>query len=161
LQLLSRGHDRSAFDCGREAQNLFLKERARKHAELNYSKTWVAVEEGQAKILGFVTLSMGNIVFETLQDELSKRLPKYPMPVLHVGQLATDRTFQGKGIGSLLLRFAAEQAIAASKTVGCYAIELVADNDAAREFYVSRGFVSISPGSMKLYQTIGTLLKAQ
>ena len=61
------------------------------------------------------------------------------MPILHVRQLATDLRFQGKGIGPFLLRFAAEQAIRASKSVGCFALKLEADNPKARAFYLSRG----------------------
>ncbi len=161
VELLTRAHDRTSFDCGREAQNTFLKERARKHAELNYSKTWVAVRPGETTILGYVTLSMGNVTFENITDETRARLPKYPMPVLHVGQLATDVKFQGKGIGPLLLRFAAEQAIEASKSVGCFAIELEADNDRARDWYLKRGFIELKPGGSRLYQSIATLEKAK
>lgn len=160
VELLTKAHDRKSFDCGRDAQNSFLKERARKHADINFSKTWVAVREGESTILGFVTLSMGLVGFEDMDEEVRGRLPRYPIPVLHVGQLATDIRFQGKGVGMLLLRFAAEQAIKASKTVGCYAIELQADNSVARDFYLRHGFLELSPGSMRLYQSIGALEKA-
>ncbi len=160
VELLTSSHDRNSFNCGREAQNTFLRERARKHASQNFSKTWVAVMPGEPTMLGYVTLSMGNISFENLTDELRSELPKYPMPVLHAGQLAVSIHFQGKGIGALLIRFAAEQAIAASKPVGCYAIELVADNDRAREWYLARGFLELKPGGLRLYQSTATLEKA-
>jgi len=157
IDLLTKAHDRKTFDCGHPAQNEFLKQRARKHAELNFSKTWVAVEEGTSTILGFVTMSMGNIAFDTLSDDLRIRLPRYPMPVLHVGQLATALYFQGRGIGSILLRFAAEKAIDSSNLIGCFAIELVADNNDALNWYLKRGFFQLAPGSMRLYQSVETL----
>ena len=160
VELLSKAHDRKAFDCGKPEQNEFLWRRARKHAELNYSRTWVAVEEGGSRILGFVTLSMGNVVFENLTEELRARLPRYPMPVLHVGQLATASGLQGRGFGSLLLRFAAEKAIEASLTVGCFAIELVADNERAYDWYLSRGFSPLRQGFNRLYQSVETLKMA-
>lgn len=161
VDLLSRVHDRKSFDCGRDAQNSFLKERARKHAELNFSKTWVAVREGESKILGYVTLSMGSIVFENISEEMRAKLPKYPMPVLHMGQLATDIRYQGKGVASCLLRFAAEQAIVAAKSVGCFALELQADNESARAFYLAQGFLELKPGSSRFYQAIETLERAR
>lgn len=161
VELLTKTHDRKSFDCGRDSQNSFLKERARKHAELNYSKTWVAVRKDDPTILGYVTLAMGGIGFENVTDEIRARLPKYPMPVLHVGQLATDYRYQGKGIGPRLLRFAAEQAIMASKSVGCFAIELEADNERARQWYIRRGFIELSPGACRLYQTVAALEKAR
>ncbi|HLO97871.1 MAG TPA: GNAT family N-acetyltransferase [Fimbriimonas sp.] len=82
------------------------------------------------------------------------------MPVLHVGQLATDVRYQGKGIGPMLLVFAAEQAAKASKSIGCFAIELQADNEAARLFYLKHGFIELKAGSSRLYQSISTLEKA-
>lgn len=100
---------------------------------------------------------MGNVVFENISDELRSKLPRYPMPVLHVGQLATDATLQGNGIGSLLVRFAAEKAIEASKKVGCFAIELVADNQKAYDWYLKRGFLPLVDRSMRLYQSVETL----
>lgn len=160
VELLTKAHDRKGFDCGRQAQNEFLHQRARKHADLNYSRTWVAIEEGGSQILGFVTLSMGSIQFENLTDALRVRLPRYPMPVLHVGQLATDVRCQGRGIGSLLLKFAAEKAIEASKNTGCFALELLADNDDALRWYLNRGFVQLADGSTRLYQTVETLIAA-
>ena len=82
------------------------------------------------------------------------------MPVLHVGQLATDVRFQGKGVGALLLKFAAEQAINASKTIGCFALELEADNEEARLFYLRHGFLELKPGASRLYQTLATIEKS-
>ena len=161
IELLEKSHDCKAFDCGKHEQNEFLKLRARKHAEFNYSRTWVAVEEGDRRILGYVTLSMGNIGFESVADEIRSRLPRYPMPVLHVGQLATDASLQGRGIGSLLLRYVAEKAIEASASVGCYAIELIADNKPGFDWYQKRGFLPLPEGSMRLYQTVDTLKLAR
>jgi ribosomal protein S18 acetylase RimI-like enzyme len=160
VELLTKAHDRKSFDCGRQAQNSFLKERARKHAELNFSKTWVAVRERETAILGYVSLSMGSVAFEQVTHEIRARLPKYPMPVLHVAQLATDKHYQGKGVGPFLLRFAAEQAISISKSVGCFALELEADNEKARAFYQKHGFLELMPGAARLYQTVETLEKA-
>ena len=161
VELLTKAHDRTSFDCGKQEQNDFLRQRARKHAELNFSKTWVAVQQGQSQILGYVTLSMGNVAFEGLTEDLQRQLPRYPMPVLHVGQLATDLSYQGLGIGSLLLRFAAEKAIEASSTVGCFAIELIAHNKKAFDWYLDRGFSSLLPGSFRLFQSVKTLRFAQ
>jgi GNAT superfamily N-acetyltransferase len=103
---------------------------------------------------------MGSIVFENLTDELRARLPRYPMRVLHVGQLATDSSVQGRGIGSLLLRFAGEKAIDASTTMGCFAIELIADNQMAFDWYLKRGFLPLVDGAMRLYQSVETLKRA-
>ena len=161
VELLNKAHDRKAFDCGKTEQNEFLKQRARKHAELNYSKTWVAVEEGNSRILGYVTLSMGNIGFKNLPEGLASRLPRYPMPVkVFLGQLPHrfSRAFRAFAlIGALLLRFASEKAVEASESLGCFAMELIADNQKAYDWYLGRGFLPLSDGSMRLYQSVETL----
>ncbi|HLO97872.1 MAG TPA: hypothetical protein VK171_04685 [Fimbriimonas sp.] len=76
IELLSTSHDRKGFDCGRDAQYSFLKERARKQAEIKYSITWVAVESNNPTILGSVTLSMGSVTFENISEDLRAKLPK-------------------------------------------------------------------------------------
>ena len=76
------------------------------------------------------------------------------MPVLHVGQLAADSSLQGRGIGSLLLKCAAERAIEASETVGCFAIEPIADSDQAFDWYLGRGFSSLNQGIETLKATV-------
>jgi GNAT superfamily N-acetyltransferase len=103
---------------------------------------------------------MGNVLFENLDEEARSRLPRYPMPVLHVGQLATDKHYQGRGIGSLLLSFAARKAVEASATLGCFAIELIADSPEARAYYLRRGFRPLAENSMRLYQSVDSLKEA-
>ena len=157
VELLTKAHDRKGFDCGVETLNDFLRTRARKHAEQGISVTWVAVEEGDRKILGFVTLTMGSVSYEDASPSVVKGLPRYPIPLLHVGRLGTDVSVQGRGIGSLLLRLAAEQALDASERMGCLGMELVAKDRAAYEYYLRRGFRPLLDGAMRLYIPISHL----
>lgn len=157
VELLAKTHDRSGFDCGVEALNDFLRTKARKHAEQGISVTWVAAEKGASRILGFVTLTMGSVAFENADPVVTKGLPRYPIPMLHVGRLATDLSVQGRGIGSLLLRLAAERAIDASREMGCFGMELVAGDRAAYDYYLRRGFKPLVEGTMRLYLPIAHL----
>ena len=157
VERLSKAHDRGTFDCGNADLNDFLKTKARKHAEQNVSVTWVAVREGESRTLGYVTLTMGSVAFADASPEITKGLPRYPLPVLHVGRLGTDRSVQGKGIGSLLLRFAAEQAIDASRSMGVFGMELAAIDQAAYDYYVRRGFKPLTEDGMRLYLPIAHL----
>lgn len=117
----------------------------------------MAVEEGHSQILGYVTLTLGNVLFENVTAEFQGRFPRFPIPVFHVRQLGTDISYQGLGIGSLLMRVAAERAIEASETVVCFAIELIVDNQMAFEWYLKRGFTLLVSGSLRLYQGIESL----
>lgn len=157
IELLEKRHQRSDFDCGTPELNEFLKTRARQHQEKGFSKTWVAVEEGHARVIGFVSVSMGHVTFENADPEIFARLPKHPMPVLHGARLATDQSFQGRGIASLLLRHAANIAVVASESMGVFALELVAKDDDAYQFYLRRGFMPIKGDAKQLYAPISTI----
>ena len=160
VEKLTKAHDRKAFDCGDDGYNGLLQRSALQHARQNASVTWVAVEEGGSRILGYVTLSMGRVEFEHVDEAIVKALPKHPIPVLHVGKLAVDREFQGKRIGPRLLRFAGEQAVMASKNVGCHAVELTADDEGLVAYYQAHGFLSMKAGTLRLYQTVASIEKA-
>jgi GNAT superfamily N-acetyltransferase len=157
VEILTKAHDRKSFDCGASNQNEFLRQRARKHAELGYSQTYVAAENGETHILGFVTLAMGSIGFEEIDEAIASRLPRYPMPVVVLGQLGTDVAFQDRGIGSLLLRFAIERAVPVAQSIGCFAMVIDADNPKAHDWYLKKGFVSLREKSMRVYLPIVTL----
>ncbi len=160
VELLTKAHDRKSFNSGAAGQNEFLRIRARKHAELGYSLTYVAVETGGTRILGFVTLSLGSIEFAEINEQISARLPRYPMPVVRLGQLATDREFQGRGIGRLLLRVAIEKTVEVAQQLGCHALVIEADNQKAYDWYIGNGFLRLSERAMRVYLPVETLKAA-
>lgn len=160
IELLTKRHDRVSFDCGEPRQNDFLQNRARKHAEQKFSQTWVATTGGRAEILGFITLSMGQIEFANAPEEIVRGLPRYPIPVLHIGQLATNLRYQGKGVGSMLLAFSCRKAVELSQSVGCYAVDLVAQAEKAFGYYLRRGFLPLSAESHRLVMPVKSLADA-
>lgn len=161
IELLTKDHDRKSFKCKKPEYTDFLQQRARKHAEQNLSKTWVAVEQGGRAILAYITLSMGNVSLEEVGEEIKNKLPRHPIPVLHVGRLATDEQHVGRGLGSVLLQFAAGKAIEASTTIGCFALELTADGEDAFNYYLRRGFLPLKRDTTRLYLPIETLKAAE
>ncbi len=161
VELLDKSHDRKSFRCKDESFNDFLTQRARKHAQQNFSKTWVAVEKGSTRILGYITVSMGSVALETADEAVVRSLPKYPIPVAHIGKLAVDQGQESKGIGSLLLRFAIERVIETSESIGVYAIELEAKTEAARRWYLARGFLPLKENTNLLYIPLETVKQAK
>lgn len=161
IEALRKGHDRSGFSCGKPELDDFLKRLARQHQDRGFSKTYVAVELGATQILGYVTVSAGSVLIEEADEEVFSRLPRHPMPVLHVGRLATDLRFAGRGIGSLLLAHAADVALAASESLGVYAMELDAMDEEAFAYYLRRGFLPIKSGGMRLYAPLSTIIAAK
>ena len=102
---LARSDDRSDFGCGDiELDRFFQRHAGRNQLRHHIGNTYVTVD-GE-RILGFVTVSPGEITGATVSEHTRKRLPDYPPPILRVSRLAIDHRAQRRGIGKLLLRFA-------------------------------------------------------
>ena len=101
IEPLARRHVRERFDCGVPELNEFLKQYARQNEKHRISRTYVAVLASDPHVLGYFTLRTGAVGVAELSDKDAKRLPKYPVPVIHLARLAVDVTAKGKGLGGL------------------------------------------------------------
>jgi ribosomal protein S18 acetylase RimI-like enzyme len=159
IQKLSAQHDRSAFDCGKGALNDFLMKYAGQNQKLGVSQTYVAVQPNSAKVDGYYAISSGAVEFASVPDDVRKRLPRYPVPVAHLGRLAVDKAAKGKGLGRLLLLDAMERIIRAADSIGICAIEVWAKDNEAKSFYAKYGFVPLLDDPLHLYISIHTIRK--
>jgi len=92
IEKLHKRHDRAAFSCGVADLDGYLRCFAGQNEKNGISQHFVAVAApGVSVILGYYALSAGSVAFEQVPDELKKRLPRYPIPVAHLGRLAVDR----------------------------------------------------------------------
>jgi len=159
IEPLARGHDRAAFTCGVAPLDEYLKKYARQNADLDYGRTFVLVREGESRIFGYYTLSAGAIAREHLPLEEAPRLPKYPVPVAHLGRLARDREVGGKGLGSVLLADALRRAYRVSKDLALYAVDAVAKDARAKAFYVDHGFHELRDDPLHVFLSMKTIAK--
>lgn len=158
IEPLARSHhDRAGFDCGKEVLNIFLRNFARQNDEKGLGRTYVLAEAGQAAILGYYTISTGEIEFDDVPKPVRKGLPSYPIPVSHIGRLAIDKRMQGKGFGTDLLIDAFRRTLAAAEQIGIHAVEVVALDDEAKRFYLRFGFVELLDDPLHLYLAVGTI----
>lgn len=160
IVLLDEMHDRTAFDCGTEEMNLYLRERAGQNSRRDISRTYVAVTASTStRIDGYYMLTLRSIGFQELPKE--KRLPRYPIPLIHLGRLAVAVGQQGKGLGRLLLLDALGRAVNISDEGGGYAVEVFALHEQAAQFYARYGFVPVDDEDpLRLYLTIQTIRNA-
>lgn len=157
IEPLEKRHDRNAFDCGEESLNDFLKRFARQNEDKRLSRTFVAVPPGDVSVYGYYSLSVSHISFEHLPEEVRRKLPRYPVPVSHLGRLAVDRKAKGHGLGEFLLMDAFRRTILAAKELGIFAVEVVALSDPARQFYLKYGFRELTDDRYHLYLPIKTI----
>ncbi len=147
IEKLSSRHDRSAFDCGVEELNAYLKKYSGQHERRGISRTYVGVEEGKRPALGYYSISSGAVAFETVPESM----PRHPVPVALIGRLAVDKSARGQGLGEMLLVHALRSAQRASEVVGIYAVVVDAWDEAARKFYLKYGFDELRDDRFHLY----------
>jgi GNAT superfamily N-acetyltransferase len=158
VELLASYHARTDFDCGVESLNLFLKQQAGQNAKKDFSQTFAAVSEAESPyIVGYYTLAMSSLDYDQLPKE--KHLPRYPIPVAHLGRLAVDLQHRGRRIGEYLLLHALWRVQLLSQEIGVFAVEVKALDEAAGRFYGKYGFVPLADDPIHLYITLKSIRK--
>lgn len=150
IERLSSRHDRSDFDCGAEELNAYLKQYSGQHERKGIGRTYVAVDEGESRILGYYTISSGAVSFDTVPENL----PHHPIPVALIGRLAVDNGARGRRLGETLLIHALRSAQRVSEIMGLYAVVVDALDEQARNFYMKYGFNELEDDHLHLYLPI-------
>jgi ribosomal protein S18 acetylase RimI-like enzyme len=97
------------------------------------------VDDASGRVAAYYTLAAGSVLLSGLPEDLARRLPRYPsVPIVRLGRLAVDRSFQGCKLGGSLLADAAVRALRSE--IGVFALVVDAKDDAAAAFYRHHGF---------------------
>jgi len=131
--------DRSQFDCGREPLNTWFQQRAWTNSLTGVSRTNVICDVESGEIVGYVTLSAGQIERSFLAKPHQRNMPN-PVPVTLLARLAVDKRHQGEGHASSLLLFALGTALRGSKEIGSFGVVTHPIDDSVRGFYRRRDF---------------------
>ena len=137
-QSLAQMHDLSIFDCGEPVLNEWLKRRAFANQVSGASRTFVVSGE-RNQVLAYYSLAAGAIALGEAIGSVRRNMPD-PIPVMVLGRLAVDHSCQGQQLGSALLKDALLRTVSVAENVGIRALLVHAINDAAKQFYVQRGF---------------------
>jgi len=155
---LQKKHNRSKFNCGNDDLNLYLKRYAKQNDKKDISKAYVAVrEETPDTIDGYYTISTSTISFESLPENVARKLPSYPIPAALLGRLAVDLTCQGQGLGTELLVNALLRIVKASNEIGIYAVRVDAINETAKQFYLKHEFMPFQDDPLSLFLPLKTI----
>ena len=154
---LTAAHDVSAFDCGVADLDESLKKRALANEETGASRTYVVCAGG--RVVGYYALASGGVAQVQAPGRVRRNMPN-PLPVMIVGRLAVDRTWQGRSVGRSLLRDAVMRTVQAAKIGGIRAILVHAISEDAKRFYERYGFQSSPIDPMTLMITVAGAKKA-
>ena len=160
ISRLAGHHGREKFDSGVDALNDYLRKYARQNDTRGLSRTYVASQPGERDVLGYVTIRVGHLACADLPQEEQRRLPGYPVPVLHVARLAVDRRARGLGLGEQLLMHSFHKALDVADGVGVWGVEVIAKIYSARIFYVRYGFQALVDDVRHLYISLKTVRNA-
>ncbi|WP_013325001.1 GNAT family N-acetyltransferase [Gloeothece verrucosa] len=158
IELLNKSHNREGFDCGNTALNQFLQQTARQHNQKGISRTFVLIDSDrpQEEIIGFFTLTLCEVLVEKLPPTLAK---KYPLrvPGVKLARLAVDKSWQGQGIGEILMVEAMERALLVADTAGGIGLFVDAKDETAKIYYERYGFVSLKDRPLELFLPLSVI----
>lgn len=120
--------------------NLYLRRHALANHAAGAGRTYVAIFGDE--VVGYYTLSAGQVSHDEAPERISKGLAHHPIPVLLVARLAVALTWQGQGVGGGLIKDAMVRAVAAADIAGIRAIYVEAKDEAARRFYERFDFIA-------------------
>ena len=149
VEKLSRQHRVDGFDCGREPLNRFLSRFALQNQLAEASQTYVV--DSADGVVGYYTLVVGQVEYDDAPARLVKGLARYPAPLMILARLAVDRRFQGRGLGSALLKDALLRTAQAAAIAGIRALAVHAKDEEARAFYERFGFLPTPTDPLHLF----------
>ena len=158
IEPLSGDHDRSQFVSGSEVLDRYFQTQASQDIKRRIVACFVAVGHDSRQVAGFYTLTATSVALTEFSPEIVKKLPRYPVvPAVLLGRLAIDRSYQGHGLGGVLLADALKRASKAE--IGVFAMVVDAKDDAAKHFYEHHGFALLPGEQRRLFLPITVALQ--
>lgn len=158
IELLDKNHNRNDFDCGKQLLNNYLKNQAGQDIKRKLSACFVFAEKETNCIQGYYTLSNNSIPLSSFPEQIKRKLPQTynSIPTTLMGRLAIDKSYQGKGLGKILLIDALKRSYEISKEIGSFAVVVDPIDREAELFYQKYDFIKL-PDSEKMIIAINTL----
>jgi GNAT superfamily N-acetyltransferase len=142
---LTAKHDLSAFENGKHPLlDVWLRDRALASEGLS-ARTYVVCDaDAPARVVGYYAISTAMEQRIALPSAKLRRGMPEQIPLLLIGRLAIDRSFQRTGLGTELLADALRRCLAAAEIAGARGVVAHAIDDDAARFYQRHGF-QLSP----------------
>jgi len=145
LQQLAAHHRRDRFNCRADSLNAFIRKNAKNQHKNRTTRVYVYAS-AEGVIAAFFTLSAHLLDVSGLPESLLKGRTHLPIPATLLGRFAVDRTYEGQGIGRLLLSYALREAYRSSQIVASAFVLLDVAQDASTQavhLYRRCGFISL------------------
>jgi GNAT superfamily N-acetyltransferase len=145
VEQLSRTHDVDSFDCGLDAETLWLRRSALQAEGHGTSRTYVVRRLEDDRVVGYYAIATSVVMPAAAPPRLMKGAGQYDQPAILLTRMGVDLTEQGRGLGRALLVDALRTAASISERVGVRALLIHAENEDARDFYMRMADFEPSP----------------
>lgn len=136
----SKYHKTDGFECGHPSLDHWLRAYAGQSQRRDVARTF-AVADQEWRVVGYYTLVAAEVEHGAASSPVRAGVSRhFPIPVCLIARLAVDHGWQGRGLGSDLLRDALIRTLAASDQIGIRAVLVDAIDESAAGFYRRRGF---------------------
>ena len=139
-ELLTASHDVTDFDCGDQALNNWLQQRAARNQREGSSRTWV-VTDPTTQVVAYYASSTAALTRTEATKRAARNQPD-PLPAMLLGRLAVDQQHQGRGLAAALLKHFLLKALEVADITGLRIVLVHAKNHQAASFYHHYGFES-------------------
>ncbi len=147
---LERKDTREGFRCGVASLDTWLVEHAPGADAAGSARTYVVVDEGQDRVVGYYALTVASLEREEATGRASRGMPRHPIPAMLLARLAVDESAQGEGLGATLLADAMQRTLLVAEETGIRLLLVHAVNEDARSFYLHYGFEASPSDPMNL-----------
>ena len=152
---LTGEHDVAAFSCGKPALDHWLKTRALSNQQRGFTAVMVVHDAG--RVVGYYGLAPTAIVPSALPRAIRTGQPPDPVPCLLLAQLAVDQGWNGKGVGTGLVKHALMRCVEAARLIGGRALIVNAVDEEAAAFWRRRGFIPSRDDPLVLFRSIADI----
>lgn len=151
-------HDRSAFSCGVDQIDNWLKNSISDQIKYNRLVVWCATDQ-ERRLCGFYALNAHSVRPEAA-SALARRKERNPIPVIYLPAIAVASDLQGQSVGTALMGHAIRQGVDISEKAGTAALVLDVledDNfDRRKAFYEQIGFTLLGDDPKRFYLPMNT-----
>jgi GNAT superfamily N-acetyltransferase len=155
IEKLTRDHVLADFDCGVEPLNRFLINLALVSQQASVTQTYLALTD--ERVIGYHSLTVGDVKFDQAPERMKKGLAHHPVPVAVLARVAVDKGWRGIGAGQGLLKDAASRVVSVAEIAGVRALVVHAKDDEAKRFYEHFGFTAGFDNPLHLYMLMKNL----
>jgi ribosomal protein S18 acetylase RimI-like enzyme len=157
-------HDRTAFSCGVDAVDNFLKRTANKLAQADNLRLFAMTDVAGA-LIGFYALNAHAIDYADLPARYARTRPGHgSLPAAYISMIGLDARHQGHGYGGDLLVDALTRIAQAAEAIGIAVVilDVLDDGDAGqvarrKSLYDGYGFQPLASRPLRLFLPLATI----